>query len=123
MSYMSETDDKNTLILAGRVVAFIPPTQGQIEAMIRIGRSVRRGDDDADPEFWIKQIDRIGTLLESLIAEGDRDTVDELYLTGKISHADLLTQILRKVEQNATESEDKAIAKAKKANPARVARK
>lgn len=123
MSHMSETGDNNTLILAGRVVRFTPPTTGQIEAMIRIGRSVRRGDDDADPEFWIKQIDRVGTLLESLIDEGDRDTVDELYLTGKISHADLLTQILKKVEADAEKSEDKAIAKAKKANPARVARK
>lgn len=122
---MSETEanDTNTLILAGRVVRFIPPTTGQIEAMIRIGRSVKKGTDDHDPEFWVKQIDRVGTLLESLIAEGDRDTVDELYLTGKIDHSTLLTAVLKAVEANAEQSEDKAIAKAKKAAPARVSRK
>lgn len=119
---MSETDE-NTLILAGRVVRFTPPTSGQIEAMIRIGRSVNKGTDDQPNDFWVKQIDRIGTLLDSMIAEGDRDTVDELYLTGKIDHTMLLTAIMKKVEENAAKSEDKAIDKAKKANGARVTRK
>ena len=122
MSGMSENDD-NTLILAGRVVRFTPPTSGQIEAMIRIGRSVSKGTDDQPNDFWVKQIDRIGTLLESMIAEGDRDTVDELYLTGKIDHSELLSAIMKKVEANAAKSEDKAIDKAKKANGARVTRK
>lgn len=122
MSGMSENDD-NTLILAGRVVRFTPPTSGQIEAMIRIGRSVGKGTDDQPNDFWVKQIDRIGTLLESMIAEGDRDTVDELYLTGKIDHSELLSAIMKKVEANAAKSEDKAIDKAKKANGARVTRK
>lgn len=125
MSGMSETEDKvpNTLILAGRVVGFIPPSTGQIEAMIRIGRSIRKGADDQPEDFWVTQIDRIGTLLESLIVEGDRETVDELYLTGKIDHAMLLGAIMKAVELSAVDSEDKAITKAKKANPARVARK
>lgn len=110
------TETENTILLAGRVIGFIPPTQGQIEAMIRIGRTLQRGTDDDGNEFWMKQIDRIGTLLESLIAEGDRDLVDELYLTGKISHTDLLKEIMAKVERNAEKSEDKAIAKAKTAS-------
>ena len=123
MSDMSDEAKRNTIILAGRVVGFTPPTTGQIEAMIRIGRSVKKGTDDAPEDFWVKQIDRVGTLLESLIDEGDRELVDELYLTGKIDHSMLLTAILKKVQEDAEESEDKAIAKAKKANPARVARK
>lgn len=118
---MSETD--NTIILAGRVVGFIPPTQGQIEAMIRIGRTMQRGTDDDTSEFWHKQIERIGTLLDSMIAEGDRDLVDELYLTGKIDHATLMKTILTKVKESAdqaegqaVEAENKAIAKAKTAS-------
>lgn len=121
MSHMSETD--NTIILAGRVVGFIPPTQGQIEAMIRIGRTMQRGTDDDTSEFWHKQIERIGTLLDSMIAEGDRDLVDELYLTGKIDHATLMKTILTKVKESAdqaegqaVEAENKAIAKAKTAS-------
>jgi hypothetical protein len=112
----------DTIILAGRVVGFIAPTQGQMEAMIRIARTIARGSDDDTTDFWHKQIDRIGTLLESMIAEGDRDTVDQLYLTGKIDHTTLMTTIMAKVNANAVKSEDKAIAKAK-ANVARVRRK
>ena len=117
---MTETD--NTILLAGRVVGFIPPTQGQMESMIRISRTISRGTDDDAKEFWEKQIDRIGMLLESMVAEADRDLVDELYLTGKISHADLMTAIMTKVNENAVASEDKTIDKAK-ANVARVRRK
>lgn len=119
---MTETENgpeggtENTIILAGRVIGFIPPTQGQLEAMIRIGRTMQRGTDDDSNEFWVKQIDRIGTLLESLITESDRDLVDDLYLTGKISHSDLLKAIMAKVRYDAEKSEDKAIAKAKTAS-------
>lgn len=111
----------NTIVLAGRVIGIIRPTQGQMESLIRIGRSLRRGTDDDTMEFWHTQIDRIGTLLDSLIAEGDRETVDTLYLTGKIDHTTLLTAILGKVRSEAEESEEKAIVKAK-ANVARVKR-
>lgn len=120
LTNMTETD--NTIILAGQVVGFIHPTQGQIEAMIRIGQTLKAGTDDEPGEFWLKQIHRIGKLLDSLIEPGDQDIVDDLYLTGKISHVDLLTQIMAKVNANAAESEDKAIAKAKKAT-VRVQRK
>lgn len=118
---MSETD--NFLDLAGHKVGFIPPTQGQIEAMIRISRSVQRGTDDDSRDFWIKQIGRIGDLLESMIIESDRETVEDLYLTGKLDHSVLLTAILTKVNENAEASEDQAIAKAKKVSGARVQRK
>lgn len=117
---MTETD--NTIILAGRVVGFVRPTQGQFEAMIRIARTIAKGTDDDTQQFWEKQIDRIGTLLESLIAEADRDLVDELYLTGKIDHGTLMKAIMGKVNEQAEASEDKAIAKAK-ANTVRVRRK
>jgi hypothetical protein len=119
----NESAADNSIILAGRVVGFIPPTQGQMEALIRIGRTLERGTDDGRQDFWMKQIDRIGTLLESLIAEGDRDTVDQLYLTGKIDHSGLIRAIMGKISSNAEKSEDKAIAKAKKVAGARVQRK
>lgn len=117
---MTETD--NTIVLAGRVIGFIRPTQGQLEAMIRISRTIARGTDDDTQEFWEKQIDRIGTLLESLVEEKDRDLVDELYLTGKIDHGALMSAIMGKINSQAVASEDKAIAKAK-ASPVRVRRK
>lgn len=114
-------DTSKTIILAGRVVGFIHPTQGQIEAMVRIAHTLQAGGDDSKQDFWIKQIHRIGTLLDSLIVEGDRDLVEQLYLTGKIDHATLLGEILKKINSEAEKSEDKAIAKAK-ANTARVKR-
>lgn len=120
LTNMTETD--NTIILAGRVIGFIPPTSGQMQAMIRISRTIDKGTDDDDKGFWTTQINRIGILLESLIAEADRDLVDELYLTGKVDHADLMAAIMGKINANATASEDKAIEKAK-ANVARVRRK
>jgi hypothetical protein len=50
MSDMSETvETDNTIILAGRVIQFIPPTQGQVEQMVRIARSTQRGDPDQGP--------------------------------------------------------------------------
>lgn len=118
------TDTDNTIILAGRVVGFTPPTQGQLEAMVRIGRTIRSSTDDSATEFWQTQINRIGILLESLISEADRDIVFDLYLTGKIDHSSVLAAILTKVNANAEASEDKAIEKAKgKASPVRVQRK
>lgn len=111
------TDSVKTIVLAGRVIGFTPPTQGQIEAMARIGKSLQRGSDDEPMDFWITQLDRIGTLLESLIAEGDRETVDTLYLTGKISHTDLLTAVMNKIKADKPEVKDA------KANKARVQRK
>ena len=120
MSGMTETDSNDTLILAGRAVRFIQPTQGQIEMLIRIARSTQNSDEPENSDFWLKQVGRIGDLLEQLIAEGDRDAVDDLYIKGKINHSDLIKAILAKMEANAVKSEDKAIAKAK---TARVARK
>lgn len=114
------TDSDNTIILAGRVVGFTPPTQGQIEAMARIGRTLARGSDDEPTDFWVTQLDRIGRLLESLVNVGDRETVDDLYLTGKISHTDLLNAIMMKINSAAVASEEKAVTKA---NKARVQRK
>lgn len=108
------TDSDNTIILAGRVVGFIPPTQGQIESMVRIAKTLQRGTDDSPSDFWVTQIHRIGTLIDSLIAETDRELVDELYLTGKISSMEALQAIMGKVNANAEASENKAIAKASK---------
>ena len=117
------TDSDNTIILAGRVVGFIPPTQGQLEIMIRIGRTIRSSTDDDLAEFWQTQINRIGVLLESLIAEGDREIVDNLYLTGKVDHSTLLGAILAKVKANSDASPDKPAKSPAKASPVRVQRK
>lgn len=111
---MTEPDTDNTIILAGRVVRFTPPTQGQIESMVRIARTLREGPEDAPTEFWVTQVSRIGLLIDSLIAEGDRETVDTLYLTGKISAADALKAIIEKTNANAKNSEQQTVVKANK---------
>lgn len=108
------TDFDNTIILAGRVVSFVFPTQGQIESMVRIARTLERGADDAPVDFWMTQISRIGMLIDALIAPGDQETVDELYLTGKISSLEVLKEIMAKVNASAQAAEGKANPKASK---------
>lgn len=108
------TDSDNTIILAGRIIGFVPPTMGQIESMVRLARTLERGADDSPVDFWVTQISRLGMLIDSLIIEGDRDLVDELYLTGKISSLEALEAIMKKVNANAVVSEDKAVGKASK---------
>lgn len=111
-----------TIELDGQTVRFVRPTDGQVQALIRIGFGLRRMNDDTPKDFWVKQLDRMGTVLESVIHEDDRDMVDQLYLTGKIDHSQLLRAIMGQLQDEAVASEDKAIAKAKKSNPARVRR-
>src|SRR5688572_28008437 len=91
---MSEQNSTFTVILAGRTIQVKRPAPGQVEAMVRIARALQGGGDDDPSDYWIKHITRLGTLLESLIAEGDRDTVDDLNLTGKVDSSTLLTAIL-----------------------------
>lgn len=118
---MTESDKMSgeTIDLAGRIVGFIRPTQGQIESMVRISKAISRGTDDDSNSFYLTQIHRVGMLLESLIVEADRELVDELYLTGKIDHATLMGAIMAKINADAVTSEDKAIAKAKTASARR----
>jgi hypothetical protein len=96
MGGMSEEKaPENIMVLAGKSIRFTRPTDGQVQALIRIGFGLKRMDDSTPKDFWVKQLDRMGTLLESLIHEDEKE---------------------------AEASEDKAIAKAKKSNPARVRR-
>lgn len=91
---MTEQNSTFTVILAGRVIQVKKPTSGQVEAMIRIATALRTGTEDDPNDFWIRHIQRLGKLLDSLVVEGDLDTVDDLYLTGKISSTELLQSIL-----------------------------
>lgn len=117
---MTDSGTDNTIILAGRVIGFTPPTTGQVEAMVRIARTLEKGADDSPVDFWMTQIDRIGRLIDALINEADREIVDDLYLTGKISSLEALEAIMKKINTNAEASENKAIGKA---NKVRVQRK
>lgn len=85
--------EPRTAIVGGRVIGVLEPTEGQWEAIIRIQKTLARSTDDDTTEFYAKQIDRVGTLLENLIEEKDRDLVDQLFLTGKISSTDLMSAI------------------------------
>lgn len=117
-----EKANEYTIELVGKPVRFTRPTEGQVQALIRIGFGLKRMDDDSPKDFWVKQLDRMGTLLESLIHEDDRDFVDQMYLTGKVDHSMLIQAVMGQLEKVAEDSENKAIAKAKKSNPARVRR-
>jgi hypothetical protein len=107
------TESGNTILIGGRVIGFIPPTEGQVQQMIRISRTLQTGPDDSPTEFWAKQIGRIGDLLDAMIVEADQPIVDALYTQGKITHTDLIRAIFAKINTNAQESENKAISKAK----------
>lgn len=106
MSHMTEESvGLNRIVIAGRVLGFTPPNQGQFESMVRISKAIKRGAEDGDTAFWEKQVDRIGTLIESMINEGDRETLDHLLLTGKTNSNELIGAILtevRKVEEAST---------------------
>lgn len=112
----------NTILLGGQTIGFTPPTQGQIEAMIRISRSTQRATDDSPSDFWVKQIGRVGDLLDSLIDEADRDLVEEMYLDGRIDHSKLLVAILTKVRDDNDAADGKPAVKAKKVTGVRVQR-
>lgn len=96
---MTEQTEPLTILLAGRIIGIVRPTQGQFEAMARISRTIATGTDDEDMAFWTKQVARVGTLIEALIIEGDRDLVDELFLTGKVTQNDLLRAMFDKYRE------------------------
>lgn len=107
------TDEKvrKTAIVAGRVIGVLEPTEGQWESIVRIRRTLSRSTDDDPAEFYVKQIERIGTLLENLIEEADRDLVDELFLTGKIGSRELMAAIFQALSPPAQVNETVAVAK------------
>lgn len=80
--------------LAGNVFAVKPMTDGQIESMFRIQRSLSLAGD-FDMAFYGRQVGRFGSLLDSLFtSDADRDKVDDLFLTGQLSTGELLRVIL-----------------------------
>lgn len=85
--------------IGGRQITFTKPTEGQMEMMARIQRTLARGSDDAPADFWAKQIDRLGTLLDSLMSEADLDIVEQMLLKGKISHVDILKAVFEVLAQ------------------------
>lgn len=95
--------EPRTAIIAGRIVGILMPTDGQWEALVRIQKTLQRSTDDDTTEFYAKQVDRIGTLLENLIEEKDRDLVDQLFLTGKISSAELMLAIFNAIKGETAE--------------------
>lgn len=108
---MTEQTEQLTILLAGRIIGITRPTQGQFEAMARISRTVAMGTDDDDMAFWTKQVARVGTLIEALIIETDRDLVDELFLTGKIDQNDLLRAMFAKFSEGREQAPVKKAAK------------
>lgn len=80
--------------LAGNVFAVKPMTDGQIESMFRIRRSLTMAGD-FDTAFYGRQIGRFGALLDSLFtSDEDREKVDDLFLTGQTSTSELLQVLL-----------------------------
>lgn len=117
MADMTEKEYRPVLI-GGRMISVCKPTDGQFEALARIAHTIARGTDDDKTEFWMKQINRLGTLMESLIMPSEVDLVDELVLTGKTTTAAMLSAILGAWTEDKADKPVKA-----KAAPARVQRK
>lgn len=91
---MTDPIQSHPALIAGHVIGVHVPSQGQFEALLRLRSTLARGTDDDRHDFYARQIDRIGTLLESLIQESDRDLVDQLVLTGKVDMQGLMAAIL-----------------------------
>lgn len=101
---MAEQNSTFQIELHGRSITVKRPTDGQVESMIRIATGLRAGDDQPQ-DYWIKYVQRLNRLLDSLIEPDDQDYVDELYETGKISSSVVLRALL---EANRDASEPKA---------------
>lgn len=110
---MTDASEPKTAIVAGRVIGVLKPTPGQYETLARMARTLSRGSDDDSAQFWGKQIDRMGTLMESLIVEGDRDAVDDLFLTGKLDHLALLRAIFAALAEPKEDKPTKPVKAAK----------
>lgn len=116
------TEEQHSVVLAGKTIRLIRPSQGQLEQLIRIGRSINRGSEQAPDGFYTKQVGRIGDVIDQLIVEEDRDMVDDLYAAGLIDHTELLTAVLSKVKADEADQQPGKPAK-KAASPARVRRR
>jgi hypothetical protein len=108
--------------IGGRMITFAKPTDGQLEMLARIQRTLSRGTDDAPGEFWSKQIDRLGTLLDSLMSEADLEIVETMLLTGKISHVDILKGLFYAIEQGREDEPTPAPTTGPVASPKRARR-
>lgn len=90
------TDEEiKTVALGGRAFGVRKPKPGQWEALIRIQGHLLRGGDDVPNGQIIKQIGRLGQLVDALLAsEDDVDTVTDLYIAGKVTSAQVVVAIL-----------------------------
>jgi hypothetical protein len=86
--------------LGGRMITFLKPTDGQLELLARVKRTLARGTDDAPADFWATQIDRLGQLLDNLIVEADRDIVEKMIIEGKIGSVEILQALFASIHQN-----------------------
>lgn len=116
---MTEKEYRPVLI-GGRMISVCKPTSGQYEAMARIAHSIGRGTDDDKTEFWMKQLNRLGTLMDSLILPAEAEIADELILTGKTTTADMLKAILGAWKEDTGQAKP---VKATKASATNVQRK
>lgn len=94
-----------TVDIGGRQISLTKPNEGQMEMLARIQRTLARGTDDSKADFWAKQVDRLGTLLDSLMTEDDLDIVEQMLLKGQISHVDILNGVFEVLTQAAQAEE------------------
>ena len=87
--------------LGGRMITFVKPTDGQLEMLARVKRTLARGTDDAPDDFWSTQIDRLGQILDALIVEADQPIVESMMITGKIGSVEILAALFTSINQNA----------------------
>lgn len=106
--------------ILGREILVYEPLEGQLQGMGRLMRALARAStaDHEDVEFFAKQFDRMGILLESLIVkDGDREFVDQAIFAGMIDYV----QIMRALNQVWHEAHQKG-KPTKAAKAVRVAR-
>jgi hypothetical protein len=115
------TEEYRDVDLADTTVRVRKPTDSQINNMLRISSSLA-SSQEMSSDFFVRQINRLGTILDSLIHADDRDTVDNMVLTGQIEETALIVTILKAWTEEKPGKKNGTVAAVKKASASRVRR-
>lgn len=107
-----------TMTIAGETFPIKPMTDGQVESMFRIQRSLAAAGGE-NTAFYARQIGRMGDLIDNILAkEADIDRLDRLYLSGKASTVEVLKMLFVAYQASTDEDTEAVVAIVAKKKPA-----
>jgi hypothetical protein len=82
-----------TVTIAGQTFPIRRMSDGQVESLFRIQRSLASAGD-SNATFYGRQLARMGDLIDGLLSnEADVDRLDKLFLAGETSTAELVSLV------------------------------